>query len=80
MKTQVDKEKTGRGELLRDEVHSNNELFNQILNQCVHPRRVYFALMALVEPCVEQANNVSQKRKIIVRDLLARLDIAESDK
>lgn len=80
MKMRDKQDKAGKDELLRDEVHTNNELFNQVLNKCKHPRRVYSALMAFVEPGVEQANNVGQKRKIIVRDLLTGLDIAESDK
>ena len=70
------------GELLcGGKVHkTNNERFNQMLNSCKHPRRVYSVSLALAEPSVEQADNVLEKRKIIIRDLLAGFDIPESDK
>ena len=57
-----------------EEVHTktNNERFNQMLNRCKHPRRVYAAPMAFIEPSVEQANDVLEKRKIIIGDLLTK--------
>lgn len=65
-----------------DGVHkeNNNKKFNRILNQCRHPRRIYTTLMALVEPGIEQADDMLEKRKVIIRDLFAGLDIPESDK
>lgn len=60
-------------------MESNNEKFNQMLNQCKHPYRIYAMLASLIEPGIEQANHVPEKRKVIIRDLLAGLDISESD-
>lgn len=70
------------GELLcGGEVHkTNNERFNQMLNSCKYPWRVYSALLALAEPSIEQTDNVFEKRKIIIRDLLAGFDIPEGNK
>jgi len=69
-------------ELLREGVHkeTNNERFNRMLNCCKRPRRIYAALMAFIEPSIEQADDVLEKRKIIIRDLFSGLDIPESDK
>lgn len=60
-------------------METNNEKFNRMLNNCKHPRRIYAMLMSLVEPGIEQADNVLEKSKVIIRDLLAGLDIPESD-
>jgi len=59
---------------------NNNKKFNRILNQCRYPQRIYATLMALVEPSIEQADDVLEKRKVIIRDLFAGLDIPQSDK
>lgn len=55
----------------------NNERFNMLINRCRHPKQIYLILMTLVEPGVEQADNMLQKRKVFIGDLLARLDVAE---
>mgnify|MGYP000103814286 CR=1 FL=1 len=68
-----------KGGAPQGEIH-NNEIFNQMLNRCKHPRQICSALMALVEPGVEQANDVTEKRKILIGNLLSGLDIAEGDK
>lgn len=74
----------GCGELFcgEDGIHkeTNNERFNQMLNSCKYPRRVYSSLKALAEPSVEQADDVFEKRKILIRNLFAGFDIPESDK
>lgn len=59
---------------------TNNEKFNRILNRCEQPRRVYLALIALAKPRVKQTDDMLEKRKILVRELLTGLDIAQSDK
>ena len=59
---------------------TNNERFNQILNRCKHPRKVYLLLSSLVEPSVQQADDVAEKRKVIIGDLLSGLDIPHGDK
>lgn len=76
-----EKDEVGEG-LLRDGVsqETNNEKFNRLLNRCKQPRRVYLALIALAKPGVKQTDDMLEKRKILIRDLLAGLDIAQSDK
>ena len=80
MKKEVERrQEEGRG-LLRDGVHTNNERFNQMLNRCRHPRRVYSMLMTFIEPGVEQSDYMFEKRKILIGNLLAGLNVSESDK
>lgn len=56
---------------------SNNEHFNRILNNCRHPRRVYAALLAFVEPSIKQSDDMTKEHQILFGDLLTRLDVAE---
>lgn len=69
-------DKTGEGGLRQSEVHNNNERFNQMLNQCKYPRRT-FAVLMCIKPSVEQSDDVFEKRKVFIRQLLSGLDIAE---
>lgn len=82
MANKFKQENAGGEELLREGVHkeSNNERFNKMLNRCKHPQRVYIALMSFIEPSIEQADNMFEKRKVLIRDLLAGLDISKGDK
>ena len=82
MEQKVKTDQVGKEELLRDGVHkeSNNERFNKMLNRCKHPRRVYAALMSFIEPSIEQTDDMFEKRKILIRDLFAGLDISKGDK
>lgn len=82
MAQKVRTDQAGKEELLREGVHkeTNNERFNQILNRCKHPRRVYVALMSFIEPSIEQADDMLEKRKVLIRDLFAGLDISKGDK
>lgn len=59
---------------------TNNERFNQMLNRCKYPRRVYIALMSFIEPSIEQADDMFEKRKVLIRDLFAGLDISKGGK
>lgn len=57
---------------------TNNEKFNEALNRCRDPRRVYSALFALAaEPGIQQADDVSEKQQVIVAEVLALLDEAK---
>lgn len=58
---------------------SNNARFNKILNSCVRPRDIYGALLALAKPSVQQADDVGQKRQIIIGEILAFLDETQVD-
>ena len=58
---------------------TNNEKFNQLINSCGNPRLVYNALLALSEPCVQQTDDMTNKREVIVGKLLALLDQPEGD-
>ena len=59
---------------------TNNEKFNQLINQCESPRLIYNALLsfALSEPCVHQSDNALQKKQVVVRELAALFNEAES--
>lgn len=67
------------GEGLPPEVHNNNVRFNVILNHCKRPRQVYSMLLSLIEPGIEKGNNVRQKRKVIIGNLLSGLDVTQSN-
>ena len=58
---------------------TNNEKFNQVLNSCAHPRRVYDALMAFAEPSVQQTDNMRQKSQIVTGKLLSFFDVPQGD-
>lgn len=58
---------------------TNNEKFNQLINSCGNPRLVYNALRALSKPCVQQTDDMTNKREVIVGKLLALLDQPEGD-
>ena len=55
----------------------NRKRFNELLNRCAKPTAVYNALTALAEPSVQQADDVRQKRQVIVGEVLAFLDKSE---
>ncbi len=57
---------------------SNNEKFNALLNSCSHAQQVYNALLTFAKPSLQQTDNVSEKRKIIIGELLSLLNQAES--
>ena len=59
---------------------TNNEKFNQLINQCESPRLIYNALLslALSEPCVHQSDNALQKKQVVVGKLATFFDEAES--
>ena len=57
---------------------TNNEKFNEMLNGCAHPRLVYRALCSLSsEPCVQKADDVSEKRQVLIAEVLSFLDKTE---
>ena len=56
----------------------NNEKFNDLLNSCSDPWRTYNYLMAFAKPSLQQSNDVSKKRQIIIGNLLALTDKAKS--
>ena len=58
---------------------TNNEKFNQLINSCGNPRLVYNALLTLSKPCVQQTDDMTNKREVIVGNLLALLDQPEGD-
>lgn len=60
---------------------NNNERFNDLLNSCGDPRRVYNALLLLAaKPVVKKADNVAEKRKVIVGELLTLVNEAQGNK
>ena len=71
------KEEVREDGLLHRVAQTNNERFNQLLNGCRHARLVYIALMSLVEPSIEESDDVLQKRQVLIGNLLSGLDIAE---
>ena len=71
------KEEVREDGLLHRVAQTNNERFNQLLNGCRYARLVYIALMSLVEPSIEQSDDVLQKRQVLIGNLLSGLDIAE---
>ena len=50
---------------------NNNEKFNALLNSCAHSRLIYSVLMDFAKPSLQQTDDVSKKRQIIVREMLA---------
>ena len=58
----------------------NNERFHQLLNRSKHSRRIYQSLLSFIEPNVQQTDDVLQKRKVLIGNLLTGLDIAKSNK
>lgn len=59
----------------------NNERFNDLLNSCGDSRRVYNALLLLAaKPVVKKADNVTEKRKVIVGELLTIVNEAQGNK
>ena len=49
----------------------NNEMqLYKILNSCRQPRRIYNALMVLAEPGIEQADDVREKRQVLIGKIL----------
>ena len=62
------------------ELHmTNTEKFNQLINSCGNPRLVYNALLKLSKPCVQQTDDMTDKREVIVGKLLALFDETEGD-
>lgn len=60
---------------------NNNERFNDLLNSCGDPRRVYNALLVLAaKPVVKKADNIAEKRKVIVGELLTLVNEAQGNK
>ncbi len=57
---------------------TNRERFNLILNSCACREQIYSALSALAKPSVQQADDMGQKRQIIVGVVLAFLDQPQS--
>lgn len=60
-------------------MEQNSRRFNEILNKSGHPRAIYSALLALVKPGVQQADDVLEKRQIIVGEVLTLLDEPQSN-
>lgn len=58
----------------------NNERFHRLLNKSRHSRRIYQSLLSFIEPNVKQTDDVLQKRKVLIGNLLAGLDIAKRNK
>lgn len=58
---------------------NNNERFNTLLNSCGHSRQIYNVLERLVKPCLQQTDDMSEKRKIIIGELLAFFNQAKSN-
>lgn len=54
---------------------TNNEKFNDLLNGCRQPRQVY-EMLASLKPSVEQTDQMCEKRKVVIRELLSGLDIS----
>ena len=53
---------------------TNNEKFNVLLNSCAHAQQIYDFLMALAAcQSLQQIDDVSQKRQIIVGKLFPAL-------
>lgn len=63
----------------RGRTMTNNELFNVAINRCKDPRRVYRALLGFAKPGIQKADDMDQKRKILVGELLTFLDIPQGD-
>lgn len=61
----------------RSAMEENNKKFNEALNKCRHSRAVYAALGAFIKPRIQQANDVLEKRQIIVGEVLSFLDEPE---
>lgn len=55
----------------------NNRRFNDLLNAYGHPKAIYNTLLEFAKPCVQQADDVSQKRQIAIGEVLAFLDEAQ---
>lgn len=73
---QFERPSNEKGGAPQGEVH-NNERFNMLLNKCRHPRQICSILMSFVEPGVEQTDDMAEKRKVFIGDLLTRLDVAK---
>ena len=58
---------------------SNNEKFNTLLNSCDHSQEIYNVLLTLVKPSLQKSDDMSEKRKIIVGNLLSIFDQTKSD-
>lgn len=58
----------------RSAMGENNRKFNEALNKCRHSRAVYAALGAFIKPRIQQADDVLEKRQIIVGEVLPFLD------
>ena len=58
---------------------ANNEKFNDLLNSCAHSREICDVLLMFAEPGVQEADNMSEKRQVIIGKLLSFLDKPESD-
>lgn len=57
---------------------SNRKRFNELLNARRHPKAVYDALLALVEPSVQQADDVLKECQVIVGKVLPLAGEAKS--
>lgn len=68
--------KTRENPFDKEKIHkTNNERFNESLNSTRHMRRIYSMLMS-IEPSIEQADQVREKRKVVIRELFAGLDVS----
>lgn len=56
----------------------NIDRFTAMLNSCANPLRVYNALRAIAEAPLQQADNVSEKRQIIVGKVAGLVEQSES--
>ena len=58
----------------------NNMKFNQMLNSSPHGRKIYELLCVLAaKPIIQQTNDISEKRQIIVGELLSILNKAQGN-
>lgn len=58
---------------------NNSEKFNTLLNSCANARKIYNLLMSLVKPSFQETDDMSQKRQVIISELLSVLNKAESN-
>ena len=60
-------------------MNKNNLRFNELLNSCINPMRVYNALLIFAEPSIKQTDDVGEKRQIIIGELLPLLNETQSN-
>lgn len=52
----------------------NNEKFNTLLNSCAHSSQIYNALLVFAKPSLQESDDVSEKRQVLVGELLSFFD------